>query len=575
MRLNKIIFFIILGLCITSYSQKEDINKLLSKTPEQLEDYYSNITGEESKKEIVQQVLIKAKKSNNLNFLFKGYFLKLLENSHTTTSIKYADSILFVAKKKNDKYIEAFGKLYKGIQLYYESEYVDALSCYLKAQEYFKTTSNEFYNVKIHHYIGLLKNASGNKAQAINFFRDNISFFEKDVSFQRKYKSQYIKSLFALGDSYNRNNLYDSAYVINKLGIKKSLQMDKTMYPFFLMTYGITMYNREKPELGIDSLLKVTQYLKEKKSSLSDAHKFISITYKKMNKNELLFKNLLKIDSIYEKHPKTIINAKWANSELYTYYKKTRNKEKQLSTINKLLLIDSIIETKYSKLEKKITEGYDIPNLLSERENLISVLQKNSIKSKNTSFLFIFLSILLLLSLFYFLRKNHILKKRFNLVIEQSNSNKNLKKEKQTIQQKTSQKEKSTIELQPSGISEDLTNKILSSLEKFEKSQRFTKKKYTLNSLAKEINTNSSYLSKVINLEKGNNFSNYLNNLKIDYAINRLTKDSKFRSYTIKAISEESGFNNQLTFSTAFHKKTKLQPSYFIKQLEKKQNTEK
>lgn len=91
-----------------------------------------------------------------------------------------------------------------------------------------------------------------------------------------------------------------------------------------------------------------------------------------------------------------------------------------------------------------------------------------------------------------------------------------------------------------------------------------------MNSLAKEINTNSSYLSKVINITKSESFAHYLNNLKIDFAVDKLSKDKKFKSFTIKAIAEDSGFNTAQSFTNAFYKKTGIYPSYFIKQLENK-----
>jgi AraC-like DNA-binding protein len=64
------------------------------------------------------------------------------------------------------------------------------------------------------------------------------------------------------------------------------------------------------------------------------------------------------------------------------------------------------------------------------------------------------------------------------------------------------------------------------------------------------------------------NFANYMNEIRIDYAIVQLKENKLFRSYTIKAIAIESGFNNAQSFSIAFHKKTGIHPSYFLKQLE-------
>ncbi|MEL6305818.1 MAG: helix-turn-helix domain-containing protein [Bacteroidota bacterium] len=69
---------------------------------------------------------------------------------------------------------------------------------------------------------------------------------------------------------------------------------------------------------------------------------------------------------------------------------------------------------------------------------------------------------------------------------------------------------------------------------------------------------------------KGVNFSNYLNNLRVSYAMNKMKSDLTFRKYTIEAIAKESGFNNAQSFTSAFVKHTGLYPSYFAKQLDKK-----
>lgn len=117
-------------------------------------------------------------------------------------------------------------------------------------------------------------------------------------------------------------------------------------------------------------------------------------------------------------------------------------------------------------------------------------------------------------------------------------------------------------------IPEVVIENVLKKLNGFEVSDRFSKRHYTLNSLAKELDTNSAYLSKIINVYKSVNFANYLNNLRIDFAVTELSKNRSLRSYTIKAIAEEVGFKNAQSFSSAFHKRKGIYPSYFIKQLE-------
>ena len=78
----------------------------------------------------------------------------------------------------------------------------------------------------------------------------------------------------------------------------------------------------------------------------------------------------------------------------------------------------------------------------------------------------------------------------------------------------------------------------------------------------------SNYLSKIINAHKKMNFSSYLSNLRIDYCVEKLKTDNKFRKFTVHGIAFEIGFNNVESFSKAFHKKTKVYPSSFIKEIE-------
>lgn len=81
------------------------------------------------------------------------------------------------------------------------------------------------------------------------------------------------------------------------------------------------------------------------------------------------------------------------------------------------------------------------------------------------------------------------------------------------------------------------------------------------------MNTNSSYLSKVVNFYKHKNFASYINDLRIEYVVEQLKEDKKLRSYTIKSIADEVGFNNVESFTKAFYKKTGIRPSYYINNL--------
>ncbi|WP_161635287.1 helix-turn-helix domain-containing protein [Aquimarina macrocephali] len=74
-------------------------------------------------------------------------------------------------------------------------------------------------------------------------------------------------------------------------------------------------------------------------------------------------------------------------------------------------------------------------------------------------------------------------------------------------------------------------------------------------------------MTKVIKFYRDKSFSPYINDLRVDYIVERLKTDKKIQKYTIKALANEAGFNSTEVFSKSFHKRTGIYPSYFIKKL--------
>jgi AraC-like DNA-binding protein len=389
--------------------------------------------------------------------------------------------------------------------------------------------------------------------------------------------------LFALADSYNKNRLLDSSEVVHQRGIKASLQHPKKyLYPFFLTSYGVMSYYKGNYTPGIDSLLKATTFLKNNEKALCSSYLYIYRCLEKQGKNAAGITYLSKVDSIYQQKPKVIFQAKEAYEFLNKEHKAANNPEKQLAAIEKLLAVDEIITEEYQNLGKEIVQKYETPlmisekeELLNEKEELISQLQDENFLSQKVVITLIILSVILGVIIVYFFRRNIVYKKRFNALIEEYEQKK-VQKEKEKAENKhktPSEKAASTLTTNPQpkediGLPKEKVDAILVKLAKFENTHRFTKKNYTLTKLAKELDTNSTYLSKIINMTKGINFAKYMNELRIDYAITQLRENKRFRSYTIKAIAIEVGFNNAQSFSIAFHKKTGINPSYFLKQLE-------
>ena len=95
--------------------------------------------------------------------------------------------------------------------------------------------------------------------------------------------------------------------------------------------------------------------------------------------------------------------------------------------------------------------------------------------------------------------------------------------------------------------------------------RRYLDSGLSLEKLGEEVQIGTSTLSKLINENFDGNFSDYINQLRVEEAKKALL-NTEFINYTIVAIGLECGFNSKSTFYTAFGKITGKTPSEFRKQ---------
>jgi len=117
-------------------------------------------------------------------------------------------------------------------------------------------------------------------------------------------------------------------------------------------------------------------------------------------------------------------------------------------------------------------------------------------------------------------------------------------------------------------LPEETKQKILASLQEFEASVLFTNRNISLAYLATHINTNTKYLSRVINLHKQKDFNGYINELRVNYIMERLKNEPVWRQYKISTLAEEAGFSSHSKFAAVFKSVTGIAPSLFIQYLE-------
>lgn len=116
-------------------------------------------------------------------------------------------------------------------------------------------------------------------------------------------------------------------------------------------------------------------------------------------------------------------------------------------------------------------------------------------------------------------------------------------------------------------VSKEILEVVLLKLNAFEQQKGYLSTSINLNSLSKILDTNSSYLSKIINHTKGKTFKNYLNDLRIENALEELKNNPQNKKFTIEAIAFDLGFKSAESFSKKFKSAYGMYPSKFMKNL--------
>lgn len=88
-----------------------------------------------------------------------------------------------------------------------------------------------------------------------------------------------------------------------------------------------------------------------------------------------------------------------------------------------------------------------------------------------------------------------------------------------------------------------------------------------LSQLAKQLKTNSSQLSKVINTVHGQNFNDFINGLRCE-AFMKSLEAGNHRVQTLLSLALDSGFNSKATFNRAFKKRYGISPGEAAKHVD-------
>lgn len=105
-----------------------------------------------------------------------------------------------------------------------------------------------------------------------------------------------------------------------------------------------------------------------------------------------------------------------------------------------------------------------------------------------------------------------------------------------------------------------------------ESREDFCEPDFSIDTLASLADTNTRYVSQVINDVYGENFRTFLNSYRIQKAMERMNDRVNYGNYTIKAIAQSVGYKSQSNFINVFTKTTGLKPSTYMKLLKDQQD---
>ena len=561
MKTYKSLLFIVLLFLCSSLNAQNNLDSLKNKSYKELHSLFFKTKNYEQKELISSFYLRKAKKENNIREASIGYEKKHHLYGNTKKGMIYADSLIIFSLKDNN-FLAATNTLIGLGSYYYNKKNIKkSLDYYLKAREY--ADNKSVYN-KINYSLGLIKTRLGKHREALNIFKEVLSYREKNYEERKNLKGYYkypkssvLSSKYAVANSYKDLNLLDSASYFNKIGMKESAEIKKYgLYHLFVLNQGTVDYLNKSYKVAIDSLKIAEKYFRRKKDvyNYAETSYYLGESYLKINNTKEAIFYFKKVDSAFNVSPILLPITRNSFEHLINHYKNKKDLRKQLKYLVQLKKMDSVYLAYGTYSNNKFLKEYDLPLIIGETKKINALLEKRRQFLNNVigAITVVLIGVLSLLVFQY--RRRKLYKARFNEIVntETHPATNELKK---VIEELT--------------ISKEIVSEILTALDQFERNKNYLNSAITLQSLAKEFNTNANYLSKVINHYKNGSYSKYVTGLRIQFAIDQLKTNNTFRKYTIKAIAKEVGFNNPESFSKAFYAKTGIKPSYFIKELEK------
>ncbi len=558
-------FIFILSISIPSILNSQEASNipdsLKNKSAEEIVSLI-NFSSTDEKERIYEKTFLylqNKKKNTSQKYLDLGEALYVVENYKK--SLTYFVKAAEIAKEIEDNRLLFISNI-KQSHCYFQSSINEkAIEAYFKALTIAKENKN--IDQEIIAYSGLIAILPliNKEDKAIDFSLYTLNLIEK-ASF--KNKKNHVRLLTTISDAYLAKEDYDAMLVHVEKGIALAKKLDyKEGLLDLYIKKGRLFYHKKEWSQAFEYLYKAETIIEKN----NIVHGFFPI----INTNYHLarcFYDLKKYDEGIIYLLKTVSILKEKNLEnnivIATYnllakcYLETDKKDEAIHFLKKVIELKDHIQNKKNKAINEFNEQ-DSEKLLTQ----ISGLQgQHQIDKKEVTYMLISVVIVitaLFLVLIAYTKKQKSNQLVFKKLIQQISALE-LEKNNATSNKKVT---KSVV------IDDNTVEEVIKRLDRLEEQEYFLSPNSNLRSMAKKAKTNATYLSSIINSSKGKNFNDYINDLRIEYALERLKNDKMFRSFSIKGIATELGYKSDYSFTKHFKVKTGLNPSYYIKEINK------
>ena len=528
----------------------------------------NNIYNPAKSKIYVTALLQKAKEEKgNYNHLALAYKACII-NADKTSRLLYADSMITNAKRTNSDELIGSSYLTKGIIHYSRLEHSKALDSYLIADQHISRVDNPVLAHKSKYEIAKIKYYLGFYDEAIALFRECVVFFKEEND------RAYLNSLHMLGLCYTKTGNYDLATETNNLAIEEGrLFEDTAMEFYFEHSEGINQCFKGDYSEAIKKLNAALPHLIHLKDYANEAiaYFYIGKSHWSLKRYDIAVTYFKKVDRIFKKEKYMLPDLRQGYEYLIDYYKKRSDTDSQLLYINQLLQVDKILAPDYKYLLKKIVREYDTKELLNAKNEIEGTILFTRIAAGVAL-------VLMGIIIVYLIQKNRRNKRLFEELMKRDTANRPFSSDNNIIEE-TKLEAPEIIEVdineKPARkISPEIEEAIVKKLDKFELNKKYLEKDMTVRKMAAILNTNDKYVTKVIAKHRGKGTIEYINELKLDYIVEMLKTDSRYRNYTHKALGDEAGFRTTQSFTRAFKSHTGITPTYFSYKLKKSITTD-